>query len=49
MASKRPKSAPAPKERGLFARMFRWGLVLGGVLLVGLLSAIGCAAIIATR
>jgi penicillin-binding protein 1A len=43
MASKRPKSAPAPKERGLFARMFRWGLVLGGVLLVGLLSAIGFA------
>lgn len=43
MASKRPKPAPAPKERGLFARLFRWGLVLGGVILVGLVSAIGFA------
>lgn len=43
MARKRPKSATLPKERGLFARLFRWGLVLGGVVLVGLLSAIGFA------
>ncbi len=43
MARKRSTPTPAPKERGLFARLFRWGLVAGGVALFGLVSAIGFA------
>ena len=43
MAQKRTKPTAAPKERGWFARLFRWGLVLGGVMLFGLASAIGFA------
>lgn len=43
MARKRTKPTAEPKERGWFARLFRWGLVLGGILAIGLASAIGFA------
>lgn len=43
MARTRPRPSPTPKERGLISRLFRWALVFGGVVMVGLMSAIGFA------
>lgn len=43
MASKRTRPSAPPPRRGWMARLFRWAIVIGGVGLVGLASAIGFA------
>lgn len=46
MASSRPRpspSAPPPAASGFFARLLRWGLISGAVLMFGLLCAVGFA------
>lgn len=47
MASKRPRPSspppPAPKARGFFARLVRWGMIAGSIIFFGLLCAAGFA------
>ena len=47
MATKRPRppapSSPVPQQRGFLARALRWALISGGIILFGLLCAVGFA------